>query len=51
MLSNCTFFQNNVQGKVKLFGFFVGKVMVASGGKADPIASNNILMDKLAEEA
>ncbi len=35
-------------GKDKLFGFFVGQVMKASQGKANPQAVNEILKDKLA---
>ncbi len=34
-------------GKDKLFGFFVGQVMKASGGKANPKAVNEILRAKL----
>ncbi len=34
-------------GKEKLFGFFVGQVMKASGGKANPQAVNEILKQKL----
>ncbi|MBC6441441.1 MAG: Asp-tRNA(Asn)/Glu-tRNA(Gln) amidotransferase subunit GatB [Rhodospirillales bacterium] len=34
-------------GKDKLFGFFVGQVMKASGGKANPKAVNEILRKKL----
>jgi aspartyl-tRNA(Asn)/glutamyl-tRNA(Gln) amidotransferase subunit B len=34
-------------GKDKLFGFFVGQVMKASGGKANPGAVNEILKVKL----
>jgi aspartyl-tRNA(Asn)/glutamyl-tRNA(Gln) amidotransferase subunit B len=36
-------------GKDKLFGFFVGQVMKASGGKANPAALNELLKKKLAE--
>jgi len=35
-------------GKDKLLGFFVGQVMKATGGKANPQAVNDILRDKLA---
>lgn len=35
-------------GKDKLFGFFVGQAMKASGGKANPDALNRLLKDKLA---
>jgi aspartyl-tRNA(Asn)/glutamyl-tRNA(Gln) amidotransferase subunit B len=35
-------------GKDKLFGFFVGQVMKATGGKANPDALNRLLKDKLA---
>lgn len=34
-------------GKEKLFGFFVGQVMRASNGKANPAAVNELLKDKL----
>jgi len=34
-------------GKEKLLGFFVGNVMKASGGKANPGQLNQILKDKL----
>ena len=35
------------QGKEKLFGFFVGQAMKASGGKANPQLINDILKKKL----
>ncbi len=35
-------------GKDKLFGFFVGQVLKASGGKANPAMVNEILKSKLA---
>ncbi len=35
-------------GKLALFGWFVGQVMKATGGKANPAAVNEILMKKLA---
>jgi aspartyl-tRNA(Asn)/glutamyl-tRNA(Gln) amidotransferase subunit B len=35
-------------GKDKLFGFFVGQVMKASQGKANPAAVNDLLKAKLA---
>ena len=35
------------QGKEKLFGFFVGQAMKASGGKANPSLINKILKEKL----
>src|SRR5262249_55915345 len=35
-------------GKEKLFGFFVGQVMKATQGKANPAAVNEILRNKLA---
>ena len=35
-------------GKDKLFGFFVGQVMKATGGKADPAQLNQLLKKKLA---
>jgi aspartyl-tRNA(Asn)/glutamyl-tRNA(Gln) amidotransferase subunit B len=34
-------------GKDKLFGFFVGQTMKATGGKANPAVVNQILKDKL----
>ncbi len=34
-------------GKEKLIGFFVGQVMKATGGKANPAAVNKLLKDKL----
>jgi aspartyl-tRNA(Asn)/glutamyl-tRNA(Gln) amidotransferase subunit B len=34
-------------GKDKLFGFFVGQVMKASGGKANPAQLNELLQKKL----
>ncbi len=34
-------------GKVKLFGFFVGQIMKATQGKANPASANKILKDKL----
>lgn len=34
-------------GKVKLIGFFVGQVMKATGGKANPGVVNEILKKKL----
>jgi len=36
------------QGKNKLFGFFVGKVLAASGGRADPQLTNDIVKRLLA---
>ncbi len=36
-----------LDGKDKLFGFFVGQVMKLSAGKANPKAVNSILKDKL----
>jgi len=36
-------------GKVKLFGFFVGQVMKASGGKANPEQVNRLLEKRLKE--
>jgi aspartyl-tRNA(Asn)/glutamyl-tRNA(Gln) amidotransferase subunit B len=35
-------------GKEKLFGFFVGQVMKASGGKANPAQVNDLLKRMLA---
>ncbi len=34
-------------GKDKLFGFFVGQTLKASGGKANPAAVNELLKKKL----
>jgi len=34
-------------GKEKLFGFFVGQIMKASKGKANPVLVNEILLKKL----
>ena len=34
-------------GKDKLFGFFVGQVMKASGGKANPAVVNDLLKKAL----
>ena len=34
-------------GKDKLFGFFVGQIMKATQGKANPASANKILKDKL----
>jgi aspartyl-tRNA(Asn)/glutamyl-tRNA(Gln) amidotransferase subunit B len=38
-------------GKDKLFGFFVGQVMKASQGKANPAQVNQLLRDKLNHSA
>jgi aspartyl-tRNA(Asn)/glutamyl-tRNA(Gln) amidotransferase subunit B len=35
-------------GKDKLFGFFVGQAMKATGGKANPALLNDLLKQKLA---
>jgi len=35
-------------GKDKLFGFFVGQTMKATGGKANPALLNDLLKQKLA---
>ena len=35
-------------GKDKLFGFFVGQTMKATGGKANPVLLNDLLKQKLA---
>ena len=34
-------------GKEKLFGFFIGEIMKASSGKANPKLINDILKEKL----
>lgn len=36
-------------GKEKLFGFFVGQAMKASGGKINPAQLNELLKKKLSE--
>ena len=36
-------------GQDKLFGYFVGQVMKASQGKANPAQVNQLLKDKLAQ--
>jgi hypothetical protein len=38
----------SLQGKTKLFGFFVGKVMAASEGRANPMLTNDLLKLNLA---
>ncbi len=38
-------------GKTKLFGFFVGKVMQKTSGRADPQRTNTLLKQKLAPES
>ncbi len=38
-------------GKDKLFGFFVGKVMQAAGGKANPAQVNQLLKTLLSENS
>jgi aspartyl-tRNA(Asn)/glutamyl-tRNA(Gln) amidotransferase subunit B len=38
-----------MSGKEKLFGFFVGQVMKASKGKANPDKVNQLLKKKLSE--
>jgi aspartyl-tRNA(Asn)/glutamyl-tRNA(Gln) amidotransferase subunit B len=37
-------------GKKNLLGFFVGQVMKATGGKADPKLTNQLLQKKLEDE-
>lgn len=47
-LSNfCKYF--SAQGKTRLFGFFVGKTLGASGGRADPVIINSVLKEMLEE--
>ena len=41
--------KQNRSGKDRLFGFFVGQVMKASQGKANPKQVNDILKTKLEE--
>lgn len=36
-----------IQGKTRLLGFFVGKTLAASRGKADPTITNRILKEIL----
>ena len=36
-------------GKVKLMGWFIGQVMQASQGKANPAAVNKVLKEKLTD--
>eukprot|EP00178_Gracilaria_changii_P018345 TRINITY_DN523_c0_g1_i1.p1 TRINITY_DN523_c0_g1~~TRINITY_DN523_c0_g1_i1.p1 ORF type:complete len:573 (+),score=78.58 TRINITY_DN523_c0_g1_i1:257-1975(+) len=35
------------EGKSRLFGFFVGKTLAASGGKGDPVVINSVLKEML----
>lgn len=42
-----TFYVHFKQGKTRLFGFFVGKTLAASGGRADPVTINSVLKDLL----
>ena len=46
---NPTQFGQYTSGKVKLFGFFVGQVMKASRGKANPEQVNKLLEERLKE--
>ena len=46
---NPTQFGQYKSGKEKLFGFFVGQVMKASRGKANPEQVNKLLKDRLKE--
>jgi aspartyl-tRNA(Asn)/glutamyl-tRNA(Gln) amidotransferase subunit B len=36
-----------LSGKEKVFGFFIGRIMKNTGGKANPVLVNDILKDKL----
>jgi len=47
MVANDDKVQEYRSGKDKLFGFFVGQVMKATGGKANPGAVNKLLKEKL----
>ena len=46
--ANPTQLEQYRSGKDKLFGFFVGQVMKATGGKANPAQVNDLLKSKLA---
>ena len=48
MAANMGQVQEYRSGKEKVFGFFVGQVMKASKGKANPAAVNDLLRKKLA---
>lgn len=37
----------HTQGKDRLFGFFVGKTLASSGGRADPVVINKVLKELL----
>ncbi len=39
--------ENYLKGKKSLIGFFVGQVMKATGGRADPKALNELIARKL----
>ena len=45
--ANPTQLEQYRSGKDKLFGFFVGQVMKATGGKANPAQVNDLLKSKL----
>ena len=47
VLENANKVEEYKAGKDKLFGFFVGQVMKASQGKANPKVVNDILREKL----
>ena len=47
MATNPTQLAEYRAGKDKLFGFFVGQVMKATGGKANPAQLNELLRRKL----
>ena len=47
LASNPTEVEAYQGGKTKLMGFFVGQVMKATGGKANPRALQEILREKL----
>ena len=48
MAEQCSKVAEYRSGKEKLFGFFVGQVMRATGGKANPALLNELLRKKLA---
>lgn len=49
LLNNSKQVENYLNGQEKIFGFFVGQVMKATKGKANPKTVNEILKEKLSE--
>jgi len=47
LLANADKVAEYKSGKDKLFGFFIGQVMKATGGKANPAMLNDLLKNKL----